>query len=101
MKKILIIFMLINSILTLAKQNLKFQVIEKNNTNIKILIKADKKINNYIETKKENYIVKPGDTLSKIANKYKTTVYYLMKINKIQNKNLIFINQKILIKGDD
>jgi LysM repeat protein len=41
------------------------------------------------------YIVKSGDTLSKIATKYNTTVDNLVKLNNIKNKDSISIGQKI------
>ena len=45
----------------------------------------------------EIYIVKPGDTLSGIAEKYNTTYQHLAKINNIENPNLIYPGQKIII----
>ncbi|MEI5909444.1 GH25 family lysozyme [Bacillus spongiae] len=49
--------------------------------------------------KKETvYIVKPGDNLTKVANKYNTSVDKLVRDNKIKNKNLIYPGQKIRIK---
>lgn len=45
----------------------------------------------------EIYIVKKGDTLWAIAQKYGTTYQELAKYNEIQNPNLIFVNQKIKI----
>lgn len=47
---------------------------------------------------KEYYVVKKGDTLSKIAKKYKTTVAQLVKWNNIKNKNLIKVGQKLRVK---
>ena len=44
------------------------------------------------------YVVKKGDTLSKIANVYNTTYQELAKLNNIKNPNLIFVDQKLLIK---
>ena len=44
------------------------------------------------------YTVKSGDTLTSIANKYKTTVSQLVKLNSIKNANLIYVNQKIRVK---
>lgn len=44
------------------------------------------------------YTVKSGDTLSSIANKYKTSVAQLVKLNGIKNANLIYVNQKIRVK---
>lgn len=44
------------------------------------------------------YTIKFGDTLTKIANDYKTSVDYLMKINpQIKNKNLIITGDKIKV----
>lgn len=44
------------------------------------------------------YVVKKGDTLSKIAQKYNTTVIQLAKLNNINNVNLIYVGQKIKVK---
>jgi len=49
-------------------------------------------------TKSITYVVKKGDNLTKIAKKYNTTVAKLVKDNKIKNKNLIYVGQKIIIK---
>lgn len=55
------------------------------------------------------YIVKSGDTLSKIASNNNVTVAHLVKINNIKNPNLIRVGQKIelgkprthtVVKGD-
>jgi|GEM_PF-2111805 len=47
-------------------------------------------------TSNENtYIVKPGDTLSFIANKYNTTVDELVKLNNIKDRNKIYPGQVI------
>lgn len=43
------------------------------------------------------YIVKKGDTLWAIANKYGTTWQKLAKHNKLKNPNRIYVGQKILI----
>lgn len=51
------------------------------------------------KTEETVYIVKKGDTLSKIAKDYKTTVDKLAKDNNIKNVNLINVGQKIIIKG--
>lgn len=47
------------------------------------------------------YTVRPGDTLSHIALWYNTTVEELVKLNNIQNPNLIYVGQKILILASD
>jgi LysM repeat protein len=43
------------------------------------------------------YFVKSGDTLSKIAAKFGTTVQTLVALNNIKNANLIYVGQKILL----
>lgn len=43
------------------------------------------------------YVVKPGDTLWKIAKKYKTSVDKIVKINNIENPAEIDVGQKILV----
>lgn len=44
------------------------------------------------------YVVKSGDSLTKIAKKYNTTVNKLVTLNKIKNKNFIKVGQKLRIK---
>ncbi len=44
------------------------------------------------------YTVQKGDTLSKIAIKYKTTVDKLVKLNSLNNPNLISVGKKIRVK---
>lgn len=43
------------------------------------------------------YTVKPGDTLSKIALEYNTTVERLVEDNNIENKNLIYVGDKLKV----
>lgn len=43
------------------------------------------------------YIVKKGDSIWKIAKKYKTSMDNIIKINKLDNPDLIDIGQKLLI----
>lgn len=45
----------------------------------------------------EEYIVKKGDTLIKIAQKYHTTAAILAKLNALEDSNLILIGQKLLV----
>ena len=47
---------------------------------------------------KKYHTVKKGETLSGIANKYKTTVDKIAKLNGIKNKNLIRVGQKLRVK---
>ena len=51
------------------------------------------------EPEKTYYVVKKGDSLGKIAKKYKTTVEQLMKWNtSIKNRNLIYTGQVLRVK---
>ena len=49
------------------------------------------------------YTIKRGDTLSKIALEYNTTVVNLVELNNIQNPNLIYVGEtlKIQINNDN
>lgn len=49
------------------------------------------------KAKEKIYVVQPGDTLTKIAKKYGTTVERLMEVNVIPNKNLIYVGQTLTI----
>lgn len=46
----------------------------------------------------DTYTVKKGDTLSHIANNYKTTVVDLKKLNKLSS-DLIYVNQTLTVLG--
>src|SRR5690606_7014304 len=50
--------------------------------------------------KTTTYTVKKGDTLWGIAQKYKTTVNELVRLNKIKNPNLIHPGQKLKVPGE-
>lgn len=54
--------------------------------------------NETINTNNNIYIVKSGDTLSKIAKQYNITVSEIVKLNNIKNANLILPGQKIILK---
>ena len=45
------------------------------------------------------YIVQAGDTLSKIAARYGTTVQNLMNLNGLSNANLIWVGQRLKVTG--
>ncbi len=44
-----------------------------------------------------DYTVAPGDSLYKIAHDYNTTIENILKFNSIQNINMIYPGQKIVI----
>lgn len=51
------------------------------------------------EDNEEYYVIKSGDTLTKVAKKYNTTVTSIKALNpSIKNVNLIYANQKIRVK---
>lgn len=49
---------------------------------------------------KEIYIVRSGDTLSEIAQQFQTTVQIIAKENNIQNVNLIYPGQKLIVRSN-
>ena len=62
---------------------------------------VQKRVNEILKnnvSKETIYIVKSGDTLSGIAQKYKTTYQKIASDNNIKNPNLIFPGQKLVIK---
>lgn len=46
---------------------------------------------------KEYYIVQKGDTLTKIAKEKNSSVSCLKVINNLENANMIFVNQKLIV----
>lgn len=63
------------------------------------IINARYNAKNNTQSSAQYYTVVAGDNLTKIANKYNTTVNNLLKLNpNIKNKNLIYVNQKIRVK---
>ena len=85
------------------KYNTTYQKIaQDNNIENPNLIYPNQKLKIYINvsqgTNETIYIVKSGDTLSAIAQKYNTTYQKIAKDNNISNPNLIYPNQKLVIK---
>ena len=78
------------------------KIAQDNNIENPNLIYPNQKLKIYTnvsqETKETIYIVKSGDTLSAIAKKYNTTYQKIAKDNNISNPNLIYPNQKLVIK---
>lgn len=85
------------------KYNTTYQKIaQDNNIENPNLIYPNQKLKIYTnfsqETNETIYIVKSGDTLSEIAQKFNTTYQKIAKDNNISNPNLIYPNQKLVIK---
>ena len=81
----------INTIMSIINSNnlTQYDVVENVNNSVD-------NSKNYIE-----YIVKSGDTLSAIAQKYNTTYQKIAQDNNIANPNLIYPNQKLKIYTND
>lgn len=64
------------------------------------VIKIEGDIKKQITSKGENddYIVRIGDTLTKIAKIFKVTISNLVSWNDIRNPNLIYPNERLIIK---
>ena len=50
-------------------------------------------------TETSEYVVQSGDTLSKIAKKFGTTVATLVSMNKIENADIIYVGQVLIVPG--
>jgi LysM repeat protein len=55
------------------------------------------KTNMSLRVKEQTYTIMPGDTLTKIAAKFNTTVECLVKANNISNPDLIIAGQTLKI----
>ena len=56
------------------------------------------KVNSKSKTTEQYHTVKSGDTLYDIANKYGTSIGWIVKTNKISNPNLIYPGTKIRVR---
>nr|WP_295746139.1 C40 family peptidase [uncultured Limosilactobacillus sp.] len=52
-----------------------------------------------LPTNHDGYVVQTGDTLSKIAQRYHVTVAQLVAWNHLSNQDLIYVGQRLTIKG--
>lgn len=77
---------------------LQFNVNVSNNIDVKIIdgIEINEDINNEAYSM-VIYFVKPGDTLWKIAKKFKSTVSDIVKVNEIENENKIDVGEQLFI----
>ena len=90
-------FIIISDGVVECKMDLMFQIESYNMVNINVINQI-----NVTEEKNESpsiivYIIKSGDTLWKIAKKYKTTVDEIEKLNKIENSKNLIIGKKMFI----
>jgi LysM repeat protein len=69
----------------------------RNDVKLKLIELNKPIISNDIQYSYDYYIINKGDTLSKIALTYNTTIDKLMKLNNLTNVNLISIGQKLTI----
>ena len=78
--------------------DLQFNVDISNLTNINIIdeITLDENRDN-VTYSMIIYFVKPGDSLWKIAKKFRSTVEDIMRVNEIENENKIYSGQQIFI----
>ncbi len=60
----------------------------------------DKPNTNATSSASTYYTVKRGDTLYRIASRYGTTINSIVKLNSIQNPNLIYPGERLLIRRD-
>lgn len=81
---------------TLRKDEMHFEIIG-NARQVDKLAEKIKRAGKPKSTKKY-HIVKKGDSLSKIAAKYKTTWQKLQKLNKLSNPNKISVGQRIRVR---
>ena len=96
-------------------KDVRLNVIQNgNNLDIKITIYLEVNVENVLKINSINkiedapidlkdissiniYVVKPGDSIWKIAKKYKTSMENIIRTNKLENPDLIDIGQKILV----
>jgi len=100
------------SVYTVKKGDTLSEIAQKYGTTVNELVKLNNiknpnliyvgqklKIKSNGKEVKQYYTVKPGDNMTKIANKYGTTLSNLKKLNpNIQNYNLIYPGQKIRVR---
>lgn len=61
-------------------------------------VNGDSPASIHLDTSAAIYTVKSGDTLSRIARTYDTTVANLQSLNKIPDANMIYVGQQIKVK---
>lgn len=64
-----------------------------------IFVSDNTQIDSEVKNETVVYTVTRGDTLSAIARRYGVTVSEIVKLNNIQNPNLIYVGQRLYIPG--
>ena len=88
MKKIVFLILLINSLGYGAQ--IKQNSIESRNTS------GEKKQGDYTY----EYVIRKGDNLYKLSKKFNISVNELIRMNKIENPNLIYMGDKLKVKSE-
>ncbi len=101
--------------INISIKDIRLNVIQNGNSiDIKVTIFVDIEVENLVHISSINkiedaplnlsqissiniYVVKEGDSIWKIAKKYKTSMDNIIKTNNIENPNLINIGQKLLV----
>ncbi len=78
----------------IANNNFKNPNLIYPNQIIKIIVPSSYSLSN----KEIIYTVKRGDTLTKIAQEFNVSISSIVNLNHLINPNLIFVNQKLIIK---
>jgi len=68
--------------------------------NVPVVVPLNKSEPISMRVKREEYVVKPGDTLSKIAQTRGTTYTAIAEANKLTDPDMIFPGQKLTIPGE-
>lgn len=73
------------------------ETVKEDKKETKVTAPKVEKPKSYNKNTHEIYEVKPGDTLTKIANTYKTTVKILDDLNNLKNPNVIIAGQELIV----
>lgn len=100
--KIYLLILLLVSIISYAENTNKLKAeIEQKENKIHIKISKDNDSQNekkIIKRTKKIHLIKKGDTLSKIALKYKKNIHKIAKENSIKNIDLIIAGKNLIIE---
>ena len=89
-------FWLLDKLLT--TDEIKFMLNFRKKRTAKLTLDQLAKRNNMTKTEAQYYVIKKGDTLSKIASRYHTTVNNLCRLNGIKKSTKLKIGRRIRVK---